>query len=278
MKIAIDFAARFALAAFGIAALMPAAHARDGVIEINQAILDASGSHTYTISQPGSYRLTSNLTQFNADTHVIQILADNVTLDLNGFGISGVNHCTWIYGPPSSVSCTGNGLGLGIYGTGEDHVTVKNGSISGMGAQCLALSTNARIIDVSASHCGHTGVQIASGLVSRVIAVANHLAGIHVGRGSVSDSNSEYNGGMGIDLGVGIVRHSYIWRNVSTGVQIGGGGSAIGNTIYANDRGLGHYGNVSFNANSIYDNDIDLDGGGVLVNGGGNVCGNAACP
>jgi hypothetical protein len=146
-----------------------------------------------------------------------------------------------------------------------------------MGAQCVALTTNARIIDVSASHCGHTGVQIVSGLVSRVIAVANHLAGIYVGRGSVSDSVSEYNGSMGIILGVGIVRHSYIWRNVSTGVQIAGG-SAIGNTIHANEGGLAHYGNVSFSANSMYDNVSDLDGGGVLVNGGGNVCGAAACP
>jgi hypothetical protein len=277
MKIAIDLVARFALAAFGYAALMPAAHASDGVIEINQAILDASGSHTYTITEPGSYRLTSNLTQFNKDTHVIQILADNVTLDLNGFGISGANHCTWSYGPPSSVSCTGSGLGLGIWAQGKDHVTVKSGFISGMGAQCVALTTNARIIDVSASHCGHTGVQIVSGLVSRVIAVANHLAGIYVGRGSVSDSVSEYNGSMGIILGVGIVRHSYIWRNVSTGVQIAGG-SAIGNTIHANEGGLAHYGNVSFSANSMYDNVSDLDGGGVLVNGGGNVCGAAACP
>ena len=42
-----------------------------------------------TISVRGAYKLTGNLTVPNADTTAIQITADNVTLDLNGFGIYG---------------------------------------------------------------------------------------------------------------------------------------------------------------------------------------------
>jgi len=54
---------------------------QDGVTLINQATMPPAGT-PYTITQPGSYRLSSNLA---ANTTVILIQAANVTLDLNGF-------------------------------------------------------------------------------------------------------------------------------------------------------------------------------------------------
>jgi hypothetical protein len=42
-----------------------------------------------TISEPGNYRLTGNLTVPDANTTAIDIKADDVTLDLKGFGIIG---------------------------------------------------------------------------------------------------------------------------------------------------------------------------------------------
>ena len=42
-----------------------------------------------TIRVRGAYKLTGNLTVPNANTTAIEIIADNVTLDLNGFGIFG---------------------------------------------------------------------------------------------------------------------------------------------------------------------------------------------
>ena len=53
-----------------------------GQLEPRTAISNAN----YTISQPGSYYLTTNLT---ATGHGITISADNVTLDLNGFSLTG---------------------------------------------------------------------------------------------------------------------------------------------------------------------------------------------
>src|SRR5690348_7192989 len=84
-----------------ILALPYAASAADGVILIDQAAAlagsvtpgDAPG-FPVTLSQPGSYRLSGNLTVPDADTTAIQITADSVTLDLNGFTIAGPGGCT----------------------------------------------------------------------------------------------------------------------------------------------------------------------------------------
>ena len=63
---------------------------------------DAAG-FPVTLSQPGSYVLTSNLTVSNANTHAIDITVDDVTVDLNGFVIQGPTVCT---GGGSSLSCS----------------------------------------------------------------------------------------------------------------------------------------------------------------------------
>ncbi len=56
----------------------------DGTVLINQSTVIALGGFPYTISAPGSYRLSGNLTVPNAATTAVVIAADNVTLDLNG--------------------------------------------------------------------------------------------------------------------------------------------------------------------------------------------------
>src|SRR5688572_25403327 len=47
-----------------------------------------------TISLPGSYRLSSNLTVSNMTTSAVLITTNDVTLDLNGFTIKGPNVCS----------------------------------------------------------------------------------------------------------------------------------------------------------------------------------------
>ncbi len=66
----------------------------DGVIEINQAAVNAAGGFPFVINTPGSYRLTGNLT-VPAETTAIQIAASQVTLDLNGFAILGPLRGYW---------------------------------------------------------------------------------------------------------------------------------------------------------------------------------------
>src|ERR1022692_224651 len=90
-------------------------NAVDGVVLISQVQAlagnvtpgDAPG-FPVTISVPGSYRLSGNLTVPDQNTTAIQIAADNVTIDLNGFSILGPTVCT---GTPAVTSCGPKGSG-----------------------------------------------------------------------------------------------------------------------------------------------------------------------
>src|SRR5258708_37078294 len=69
-------------------ALAPfSAFAVDGVVLINDSIVKAQGGYPYVISNPGSYRLSGNLTVLNENTTAIFMNNDNINLDLNGFSI-----------------------------------------------------------------------------------------------------------------------------------------------------------------------------------------------
>jgi hypothetical protein len=72
----------------------------------------------FTITQPGSYYLTTNVTvSGGANTNAIFIAASQVTLDLNGFTIS-------------SSSPTAKGAGIMI-GSAHTNIAIFNGSIAG---------------------------------------------------------------------------------------------------------------------------------------------------
>src|SRR5579883_2653298 len=97
--------------------------------EINQAYVAqfstsyASQGFPFIISQSGSYKLTSNL-KVPAGLTGIRINADNVTLDLGGFAITGTQTCT---GSGGTLACTGLvSLPSGIVSTNRN-ITVRNG-------------------------------------------------------------------------------------------------------------------------------------------------------
>jgi hypothetical protein len=70
-------------------------------------------SAPFTITQPGSYYLTTNLSTGSFQAGIV-ILADNVTLDLNGFALIGV---------ANSFS--------GIICFGQKNICIRNGTIRG---------------------------------------------------------------------------------------------------------------------------------------------------
>src|SRR5215472_1513700 len=88
---------------------------------INQAAVLAKGGFPYVITQPGSYKLDGNLTVSKTGTDGIQISANDVTLDLNGYTVSGT-------GKPSSPYAVGiRNPGTSVY----TNITVKNGTVRG---------------------------------------------------------------------------------------------------------------------------------------------------
>lgn len=105
------------------------AYAVDGVVLINQSTVMAAGGFPYVISQPGSYKLSGNLS-VPVNTNGIVITVSNVTLDLNGFTISAPAATCG----PGSPSCFNPFAGI-TSNFGANNVAVRNGIISGFAYQ-----------------------------------------------------------------------------------------------------------------------------------------------
>jgi parallel beta helix pectate lyase-like protein len=108
-----------------------------------------------TISKPGSYRLKKNITVPDENTTAIEITADDVTLDLNGFAILGFVVCTG-----SPVNCTTyDGTGVGIHST-NSNIRIRNGTVRGMGSQAIHITggrTTVEKIRATSSAGGNPG-------------------------------------------------------------------------------------------------------------------------
>jgi hypothetical protein len=218
------------------------AYAVDGVVLIDQKAAMAGRvtpqdmpGFPVTISQPGSYRLTGNLVVPDAATTAVQITADDVTLDLNGFSILGPNVCM-----PNPVRCTfSGGGGIGVMAVAPAgvvspaNVRVKNGTVRGMGGHGIRMMGDGTVVEI-------------------VHAVSNGGPGIVVGEGSVLDSVAKLNG-SGAAL-VGLIVRGCVASNNVFGIFIRPGGVAIGNTAKENAAGGISVNNVSATGNTAVDN------------------------
>ncbi len=187
----------FALLAMALAPF--GAYAVDGVVLINQSTLTAAGG-TYTISQPGSYKLSGNLQAKDTNTTPIVVTADNVTIDLNGFTISGTNVCAYSF-VQNAFACTFTTAQNGIDGGGSRNLTVSNGTVSGMGQFGInTLGVGSQISSVTVTYNGSDGIRVGSGLIDRCRVVVNGAHGIHtVGEaGSLQKSFLDGNNGYGL--------------------------------------------------------------------------------
>ncbi len=267
----------------------------DGVIEINQARAlagtitpgDAAG-FPVTLSETGSYRLTGNLTVPDENTTAIEIAADHVTLDLNGFGILGPG------------TATGTGFGIKAL-TAQEHTVVINGTVRGMGSSGMNLKSFSRVERVDASHNGYDGIRVQSGsLVLSSIAYSNGWAGIAVG----FDSTISFCVARGNHYGIYAEADSTIFNNttnenVSHGIYFIGGSTVRGNTSVDNGGDGFHgegIGSAVIENTSTYNDDFQLtlgiDSGYVnnvlrdpsndFVSGGTqmgtNLCNGSPCP
>ena len=266
--------------------LAPPALAGDGRIEINQASVIAAGGFPFSISQPGSYVLTSDLVVASAGTTGIQFnTASGVTLDLNGFTIRGPLTCAHSqieYYDASQLACSGSGAGSGI--SASDASRIRNGQVRGFGSYGIlaggSLSSHVVVEDVIVEQNALGGIYLNNGTVRRVNVARNGGDGItNIPAGDASsatvieDSNIAFNKGDGIGLAAKI-RNCRISYNGGAGVihgNAGGQNSSISDSqIYRNNgKGISAYG--SYRDNEIEGNEST---GGQVVGGmsdeGGN--------
>lgn len=200
-------------------ALAPPAAAVDGVVLIHQgtSVNGLPGcphaGFPILICHPGSYRLAGNLNVPTVNTDAIDITADNVTLDLNGFTISGPSVCN---GPP--VQCTNVGTGKGILSQFRG-TTVRNGTVRGFGTGVLlgsaAVADSVRAESNSDVNAG--GIWVGDGVVIHCTANGNAGSGI-IGGSVVSFNSATANGTFGI-LGGGTVSYNAVSSNGLDGIH-----------------------------------------------------------
>ena len=142
----------------------------------------------HVISSPGSYYLTGNITGVSGKYGII-IEASNVTLDLNGFTLSGV---------------AGSFDGI-LAASVVQNVHVKNGAVRGWGGAGVALANadNSRIEGIrSSNNTGGEGIVLMGGILSDCEAISNGGNGIRVVlAAAVSDCTSSGNTGHGFQIG-----------------------------------------------------------------------------
>jgi len=224
------------IAALALALLLPAeAPGAEGSIEIDQARALAGGvtasdtpGFPVTLGASGSYRLTGNLAV--PDENTTAILVDTaapgvtlfVTLDLAGFEIAGPNACSVeLFGV--TVDCTLSGSGAGVKGTTGHVLTVRNGTIRGMGDAGIAVAGSALVEGLRLEQNGDGGVSVGAYSIVTENEVSRHRQiGIGVGVASVVSRNSvrftEDNGIVCTSIAC-VVRKNHVLDTLGTDVS-----------------------------------------------------------
>ena len=176
-------------------------------------------SRCQTIDQPGSYIVVRNL---KASGDCLVITADGVTVDLNGFTLTGEGSGTAIKGPevpPRTLAAI--------------RTTVRNGHITHF----------ARATDLS-------------GTVDAVHAVSND-EGIVVSVGIVRGCIAQFNTGTGIALRDGLVSGNLVVPN-GTGIAVEEAAVVTGNEVLGNATGIDAKGLGSGLSHNVVDGNSEI--------------------
>jgi hypothetical protein len=202
-----------------------------------------------TITAPGYYYLGSNLSYSGGDA--ITVDADNVTLDLGGFVLTGPSNNN--YAAVSMLS--------------RSNVEVRNGTVTGWAFGVVGNGFNLRVIGVRANgntygiNLGDTGHLIKDCMASQGSFGAGW--GISIGQGTISNcivmGFSAANGGLNVDQGGTIsgnlvlncpniegvyagspttISYNSVYAS-TTGIDAASGGSVIGNLVTTNSGQTG---------------------------------------
>ncbi len=218
------------ISAFCLLFLPMTAYAVDGVTLISQASILAGGGFPYTITQPGSYRLSSNLV-VPSYSDGIHIASSSVSLDLNGFTIS---------------AGTNSGNAISDVNVAHTGISVRNGFITHASLyeigvslpQCMACD-----IEQLRVSSGGNGIVVGStalvvGNIVTPFGSTTNGYGIVTGPDSTVSGNSVSHVLQGITVGV----HSTVTGNTASdeadeGIYANCPSNIVGNTAIGNSSG-----------------------------------------
>ena len=213
--------------------------------------ISPTDSFPFTIDSSGSYYLTGDLSVGGAG---ININADNVTIDLMGYTLSG------------------NNAGIGIILTGYSNVEIRNGTIRDFTIGIFENSISGRghrVIGVRVISNSWRGIYIGSGaalIKNCIVTGSGGDYGIYATGGSIITGNTAYdNGGIGIIGRYGsIVTGNTAYDNGGNGIYGYYGATVTNNTAYQNgDHGIAVYkgfadGNTTIENNQNAGTAVDL--------------------
>lgn len=215
------------------------------VISTNVLADTAITSLPFTISSPGSYYLTGNLT---SDTSGITVMVNDVTIDLKNYSITGTSavDSSGIYFFKSNNGVVKNGtvrkFHNGIYATGSGVGLTKITNVSAMenvwGMRIGGFGSHIEKCNVNENTYGIH----AQGKILYNVASYNTYDGIYAGFESIIIGNiTSYNGADGIRSAAGSTMiQNTSSRNTEDGLRCSGSCAIIGNTAYFN-QAIGIY-------------------------------------
>ncbi|KPJ97703.1 MAG: hypothetical protein AMK71_12825, partial [Nitrospira bacterium SG8_35_4] len=212
--------------------LVDGQHASDIIAAATDEVRTAISACGTAISSSGSYYVTGNLTTTGT---CITVTADNVTIDLMGFVLTG----------------DGAGADYGIYINNVSNVEVKNGTVANFYRGLYAYNGSAtessnRVTNVRAMANSSQGIYLVSynNLVKECAAADNVGDGIYAGAGSTVTNNTAYNnqGTRGIygDTGSTVTNNTAYNNQGTYGILANAGSTVTNNTAY-NNQGYGIY-------------------------------------
>ncbi|MHC4477935.1 MAG: right-handed parallel beta-helix repeat-containing protein [Planctomycetota bacterium] len=179
----------------------------------------------YLVNKAGSYYLAGDVT-VPAGKHGIAVEANDVTIDLMGYGLIG----------------PGSGTGSGINMDGRRNVEVRNGTVRSFahrGIHETLAGRNHRIVNVRVFANGTSGILLGGEghLVKDCIVANNGSIGINGGDYTMVTGNVSYkNGGHGISAYGGTVTGNTIYSNDDSGIYAGYQCLVVGNSVIYNNQ------------------------------------------
>jgi parallel beta-helix repeat protein len=224
----------------------------------------------YIITQPGSYYLTTNLVS-GGNLNGIEILANNVTLDLNGFALQSV--------------VTPDSYNDGIYiSSSQTNILVRNGAINGWCYGVLSASgASANLVfeQLNVANCfaglpaNNVGINILGAATIRDCTFVNNGYGITCNSqksssGCLITGCTISDGTTGIYCaGSGIISGCVANNCIYFGIGVNNAQGFLVSGCTANTNGVNIY--VNGSQNRIEDNHVTTGGGfGIEVLGGTN--------
>ena len=181
-------------------------------VEARTAVQKLGGSVTahHLIDQPGSYYLTANIVD-EAGKNAVEIAADNVTLDLNGFALIGPGSLAVsgivVTGARVNIAITNGSISnwgsIGINAASAAGSQIENIRVSGNMGGGLSIGDNSTVANCKANSNTGSGIVTGSGCrVSYCMAKSNTITGIVSGdRTTIENCTAESNGSTGISTG-----------------------------------------------------------------------------